>query len=139
MDMELVVQAFAAQVYTAVLDIVQQVDPLTGLPEHAERSKVVTQGVANWLAQLAPEDLNGMVEHNEHLPFDRWLDSDGYDSTAVCAAVQTRIFDGLEMAEQNGIDGYQLIHQTGLYLQDMDNHKIGWLAERAANLLALGL
>ena len=139
MDMELVVQAFAAQMYTAVIDIVQQVDPLTGLPEHAERSKKVTQDVANWLAQLAPEDLTGRVEHNEHLPFDRWLDSDGYDSTAVCAAVQTRIFDGLEMAEQNGIDGYQLIHQTGLYLQDMDNHKIGWLAERAANLLALGL
>ena len=35
MDMELVVQAFAAQMYTAVLDVVQQVDPLTGLPEHA--------------------------------------------------------------------------------------------------------
>jgi hypothetical protein len=139
MDMELVVQAFAAQMYTAVLDIVQQVDPLTGLPEHAERSKKVLRDVAGWLTDLTPEDLNGMVEHNEHLPFDRWLDADGYDPTAVCSAAQARIFDGLDMAQQNGIDGYQLIHQTGLYLLDMDNHKIGWLAERAANLLALGL
>lgn len=139
MDMEMVVQACAAQMYTAVLDIVHQVDPLTGLPEHAERSKKVVQDVAEWLTDLTPEDLNGMVEHKEYLPFSRWLDADGYDSTAVCAAVQTRIFDGLAMAQQNHLDGYQLIHQTGLYLQDMDTHKIGWLAERAANLLALGL
>jgi hypothetical protein len=139
MDMELVVQAFAAQMYTALLDIVQQVDPLTGLPEHAERSKKVVQDVAEWLTDLTPEDLDGMVKYREYLPFDRWLDADGYDSTAVCAAVQTRIFDGLAMAQQNHLDGYQLIHQTGLYLQDMDTHKIGWLAERAANLLALGL
>ena len=139
MDMELVVQAFAAQMYAAVLDIVQQVDPLTGLPEHAERSKRVVQDVAGWLTDLTQEDLNGMVEHDEYLPFDNWIDADGYDTTAVCAAVQARIFDGLDMARQSGLDGYQLIHLTGLYLLDMDNHKIGWLAERAANLLALGL
>ncbi len=139
MDMELVVQAFAAQMYAAVLDIVQQVDPLTGLPEHAERSKRVVQDVAGWLTDLTQEDLTGMVEHDEYLPFGRWLDAEGYDTTAVCAAVQARIFDGLGMARQSGLDGYQLIHLTGLYLLDMDNHKSGWLAERAANLLALGL
>lgn len=138
MDMELVVQAFAAQMYTAVLDIAQQVDPLTRLHEHTERSQKITQDVANWLAQLTTEDLDGMT-HHEYLPVTRWMDADGYDSTAVCAAVQTRIFDGLAMAQQNHLDGYQLIHQTGLYLQDADPHKIGWLAERAANLLALSL
>jgi hypothetical protein len=139
MDMELVVQAFASQMYTSVLDIVQQVDPLTGLPEHAERSKKVVQDVAGWLTSLTPEDLDGMAEHDEYLPFDRWLDAEGYDTTAVCAAVQIRIFAGLDMTRQFGLDGHQLIHSTGEYLLDMDDHKIGWLAERAANLLALGL
>ena len=95
--------------------------------------------MAGWLTALTQEDLNGMVKYREYLPFDRWLGADGYDSTAVCAAAQARILAGLDMAQQNGIDGYQLIHQTGLYLLDMDPHKIGWLAERAANLLALGL
>ena len=139
MDMELVVQAFASQMYTSVLDIVQQVDPLTGLHEHAERSKRIVQDVAGWLIALTQEDLNGMVEQGEYLPFARWLDAEGYDTTSVCAAVQARIFDGLDMARQTGIDGYQFIHATGEYLLDMDTHKIGWLAERAANLLALGL
>jgi hypothetical protein len=139
MDSKLVVQAFAAQMYTAVLDVVQQVDPLTGLDEHAARSKKVVQDVAEWLAGLSPDELAGMSTHNEYLPFDRWLDAEDYDSTAVCSVAQELIFKGLDVARQNGIDGYHLIHQTGLYLQDMDDHKIGWLAERAANLLALGL
>ena len=143
MDMEKVVQAFSAQMYTSVLDVLQQIDPLTDLDPHATRSRLVVHDLADWLVQLTREDLSLMQQtrsYRSYLPQARWLqEAEGYDATAVCAAAQLRIFAGLDMARQNGIDGYQLIHGTGEYLRGMDDHKTGWLAERAANLLARGM
>lgn len=138
--MEKVVQAFSAQMYTSVLDVLQQIDPLTDLDPHATRSRLVVHDLADWLVHLTPDDLSLMQQTRSYLPQDRWLqDSENYDATAVCAAAQTRIFFGMDVADRNGIEGYQLIHETGEYLRGMDDHKTGWLAERAANLLARGM
>lgn len=140
MDQELVTQAFAAQMYTAVIDVVQQLDPLTGDDAHADRTARVVKDVAGWLEGITPEDLDGMAEHNEYLPWDRWMpDAEGYDALAVCDAAQLRIFDVLKVAQENHLDAYQLVHGAAVYLSDMTKHKAAWLAERAANLLAAGM
>lgn len=140
MNVSTVTQAFSAQMYTAVVDVVQQVDPLTGLDAHADRTDRVIKEVAAWLGGITADELAGMEEHREYLDWDRWLaPAEDYDAVAVCDLVQVRIFAGIDLAREHRFDVYQLIHGTAEYLTDMDKHKAGWLAERAANLLAVGL
>lgn len=139
MDRDLVVQAFAAQVYTAALHIAQQVDPVDGLDAHEKRARQITQDVAEWLLSLSKDDLQQLADTGEYLPFERWMRTEhGYDDTAVCDAVHTRLFAALTVARESGFDAYEFIHAVGEYLHDADDHKHGWLAERAANLLAAG-
>lgn len=140
MKLDTITQAFAAQMYTAVVDVVQQVDPLTGIDAHAARSDRVIKDVAGWLAGIPAEELAEMEANHEYLDWDRWMaPADDYDATAVCDLVQVRIFAGIDLAREHHLDAYRLIHGTAEYLADMDKHKAGWLAERAANLLAIGL
>ena len=140
MNIDTITQAFSAQMYTAVVDVVQQVDPLTGIDAHADRTARVIKDVAGWLAGITPDELAGMEDNREYLDWDRWMaPADDYDAVAVCDLVQVRIFAGLDLAREHHFDAYQLIHGTAAYLIDMDKHKAGWLAERAANLLAIGL
>ncbi len=140
MDMGQVVQAFAAQMCASVQDVVQQIEPLDGrdVDNHQARTARLVGDTANWLVGLTPDDIQTLESGWEYLPFDQWFNGDGYDATAACAMAHERIFAGLRIARDQHIDGYQLIHATGLYLSDMDDHKAGWLAEQAANLLFAG-
>lgn len=137
MDMELVIQGLAARVYTAVIDIVQQIDPVYEMEPHETRGRKLTQAVAEWILTLTHEELTAAHENREYLPFDRWTltPDETYDDTAVCMAVQVQLFHALDVAEDLHIDGFALVHGVGNYLLDADDHKHGWLAERAANLL----
>jgi len=60
--------------------------------------------------------------------------SDAYDSTGVCAVVQ-RVIGALPAS----LPEVEIVQGAGQYLLAMDDHKLGWLVERTANLLALGL
>ena len=141
MDTPQVVQAFSVQIYTQVIDVVQQLNPLSDVDQHQDRTQRVVQAVADWLLTITPEELDAMRKTRAYLPFDRWLtaDDEDFDTTAVCEVVQKRILHGLEVAEANQIDGFTLIHGAGEYLNTPNDHKQGWLAERAANLLVLEL
>ena len=141
MDTPQVVQAFAVQIYTQVIDVVQQINPLTDVDQHQDRTQRVIKAVADWMMGITPEELVTMHSTHAYLPFDRWLttDDEDFDTTAVSEVVQKRILHGLEVAEANQIDGYTLVHGAGEYLDTPNDHKQGWLAERAANLLVLEL
>lgn len=141
MDMDKVVQAFATMVFTGVIDVMQQVDPLdkTQLDAHQARVKTVISDVGNWLKNLSPNAI-ACLDAREYLPFSAgWMplsDLELYDTTAVCAAVQWCIKSVLADRTYDVVD---VVHGAGEYLADITDHKMGWLAERAANLLALNL
>ncbi|BDB13349.1 hypothetical protein [Acidithiobacillus ferrooxidans] len=146
MDMDQVTQAFAGLVFTSVIDVVQQVDPLEGtqLDEHQARVKTVTEDVGNWLKNLSPDAVAFLDDEqpgHEYLPFQDWMPlSDDYDSTAVCAAVQQAIKTIPPcFADRTPIVTYDVVTGAGEYLTEMDDHKMGWLTERAANILLLNL
>jgi len=139
MDMDKVIQAFAVQVFTAAIDMAQQVDPLNGtqVDEQHARTMQITQDVGNWLAGLSQDDIDAAKQFgpDDSLPFDRWMPlSNDYDSTAVCAVVQ-RVIRMLPA----GLPEVDVVQGAGKYLLDMNDHKMGWLVERAANILVLNL
>jgi len=139
MEMDKVIQAFAVQVFTAAIDMAQQIDPLntTQVDEHRARAERLAEDVGNWLAGLSQDDIDAAHHFgpDDGLPFDRWMPlSDDYDATAVCAVVQAVIRSlPAELPE------VEIVQGAGKYLLAMDDHKLGWLLERAANLLALNL
>ena len=147
MDMDKVVQAFAVQIFTGVLDVVQQVSPLKvdQVAAHEARTRVVIEDVGHWMAGLSPDAI-GFLGHpeNEYLPFSDWMplsDLEIYDETAVCAMVQRCIksIPAEETMDGKPLVTFDVVHGAGEYLADMTDHKTGWLTERAANLLALSL
>ncbi|MHB8225049.1 hypothetical protein [Acidithiobacillus sp.] len=145
MDMDKVVQSVAVLIFTVVIDVVQQVDPLDGkqLDEHQVRVKLVTEDVGNWLKNLSPDAVayvRGQPE-NEFLPVADWMSlTEEYDSTAVCATVQQTIKRiPLALADGTPIVMHDVVSGVGEYLTEMDDHKMGWLTERAANIVLLNL
>jgi len=145
MDMDLVTQAFAGLVFTSVVDVIQQVDPLEGtqLDEHQARVKMITEYVGNWLKDLSPDAVAYVSElpENEFLPFQDWMPlAEDYDATAVCASVQRCIkMIPPSFADRTPIVTYDVVTGAGEYLSEMDDHKMGWLTERAANIVLLNL
>ena len=146
MDMDKVVQAFAVQIFTGVLDVVQQVSPLKAdqVAAHEALTRVVMEDVGYWMAGLSPEAIGFLGDpENEYLPFSDWMplsDLEVYDETAVCALVQ-RCIKGIPAKTTDGrtLVTFDVVHGAGEYLADMTDHKLGWLTERAANLLTLSL
>ncbi len=137
MDMDLLKQTLATRIYTAAVDIAQQTHPINKVDAYIDRTKRLTQAVAEWVVSLSAEELAECKKHAEYLSFERWTlkPADDYDDTAICMAVQTQIFHAQAIADHFHIDAYELIHGAGEYLLDADDHKAGWLAERAANLM----
>jgi len=141
MDMDKVIQAFAVQVFTAAIDIAQQVDPdplnATQVDEQHARTKRIAEDVGCWLVGLSQDDIDAAKNFgpDNSLPFNRWMPlSADYDATAVCAMVQRVI-----RAIPANLPKVEIVHGAGKYLLDMDDHKLGWLIERAANLLAINM
>ncbi|MHB1641965.1 MAG: hypothetical protein ACYCS8_04820 [Acidithiobacillus sp.] len=145
MDMDQVTQSVAVLIFTSVIDVVQQVDPLDGkqLDEHQARVKTITEDVGKWLQNLSPDAVAYVSEQpeNEFLPSQDWMPlTEDYDSTAVCAAVQQAIKTIPPcFADRTFIVTYDVVNGAGEYLTDMDDHKMGWLTERAANIVLLNL
>lgn len=145
MDMDKVTQAFAGLVFTSVVDVVQQVDSLdkTQLDEHQARVKMITEDVGNWLKNLSPDAIAFVANpDNAYLPsFQDWMPlAEDYDSTAVCASVQRCIkMIPSAFADRTPIVTFDVVNGAGEYLAVMDDHKLGWLAERAANIVLLNL
>ncbi|MBU2859748.1 hypothetical protein HF290_04785 [Acidithiobacillus ferrooxidans] len=146
MDLDKVVQSVAVLIFTVVTDVVQQVDPLksTQLDEHQARVKMITEDVGRWMRDLSPDAVAFLDDEqpgHEYLPFQDWMPlTEGYDATAVCAAVQQAIKTIPPcFADRTPIVTYDVVTGAGEYLVDMDDHKMGWLTERAANIVLLNL
>ena len=78
----------------------------------------------------------GLFAGRSHLRPEHLLSHPAQAAAQLTTALSSH---GLEVADAMHIDAYELIHGAGEYLKDADEHKQGWLAERAANLLVLGL
>jgi hypothetical protein len=139
MEMDKVIQAFAVQVFTAAMDMAQQVDPLEAgqVAEQQARAEKLAEDVGTWLAGLSQDDIDAAHHFgpDDGLPFDRWMPlSDAYDATAVCAMVQAVI-----RSLPANLPQVEIVRGAGKYLLDMSDHKLGWLIERAANLLTINM
>jgi len=139
MEMDKVIQAFAVQVFTTAIDMAQQIDPMSvrQIDEQLARTKKIAEDLGNWLSGLSREDIAAVSRFgsDDGLPFECWMPlSDAYDATAVCAVVQRVI-----RAVPTELPKVEIVQGAGKYLLDMDDHKIGWLVERAANLLTINL
>lgn len=139
-DIPKVVQAFALQIYTQVIDTVQQLDPLPAdaLESHEQRLDNIFPDVSAWLMALTAEDLTLIVEGHEPEKRLNGHDHPGYPADAVQLVLEKRIRAASDVCMQADIDFHAFIHLTGKYLSSMDDHKKAWLAERAANLLVAG-
>lgn len=141
-DVAKVVQAFALQIYTQALDIVQQLEPLTAtaVSAHEKRVNRVMADVAGWLITLTPDDLAQIT--SGYAPEKQLNDGDitVYPADAVQMVLERRIRAASHICMQKNIEFDPFVHFTGKYLSSMDRnpHKQGWMAERAANLLVAG-
>ena len=144
MEMDKIIQAFAVQVFTVAIDMAQQIDPLDSwqVDEQHSRTKKIAEDVGNWLAGLSQDDIDAAGHFGTHnnLPFDRWMPlSDDYEATAVCAVVQRVIRTAVSRTLPADLPEVEIVQGAGKYLLGMNKHKLGWLIERAANLLTLNL
>ncbi|MBU2834715.1 hypothetical protein HF673_02690 [Acidithiobacillus thiooxidans] len=141
MDLPKVVQAFAVQVYTQALDIVQQLDTLDGraVDAHQHRVDRIIPDVAAWLCHLTSEDLALITTgHEPETP----LHGGGvteYPADAVQLVLEARIRAAAEFCQHRHLNLAEFIQATGQYLSEQTDHKKAWLAERAANLLVAGM
>lgn len=142
-DIDKVVQAFAVQVYTQTLDLIQQLHPLTpkDVDQYEKRVDGVIAGVSKYLLSLTEDDLYNM--QNKRIYIDKKLDLQGTTAhdieDGVQMVIEMRIRSAVRMCVESGIDAYKFIKKTGEYLRNPDDHKRGWLAERAGNLLVAGV
>ena len=137
MEMEKVVQALALQVFTAALDVAQQVEPVADMDALETRAQAILRDTAVILVGLTPEQIE-QIETGQaplHLHLD-WPEAT-YDEVAVGAAVQLRLQGALKWTCALDIDGYALVQGVARYMAVVDAHKLGYLMENAANLIVI--
>jgi hypothetical protein len=141
-----IVQAAAVLLYTAVVDTLQQIDPLQAkhVDEHERRARRATEALADWMMGLSKAQVAFLFDGSDaFLPAaSDWLpESPEFDATAACAAAQRILRKSLQALKtvKTDLTAMDFMQALGGYLLEMPDQKLGWLSERAANLLAINL
>ncbi|QER43212.1 hypothetical protein [Acidithiobacillus caldus] len=132
-------QSLSVQIFAGAIDILQRVEPAANLEAHERRTRAAIVDLGNWLAGLSVDDVATIVAQGRLL-IDRWMpESDEYDALGVCAIAQAIIRETARNTALTTEHLHDLVTGAGMYLADLDDHKLSYLYERAASLLTLTL
>lgn len=139
-DFPKIVQFIAAQTYTQMLDMAQQVEPLicTNTDEHGERVRLVIQVASAWLQAITATELEDLL-NGFPVRMRRLRGISEQLDLPVQVILELRLTSVLKnmQALKAEVNILELTHAVGRYLADTDDHKQSWLAGRAANILAM--
>jgi hypothetical protein len=148
-----VIQAHALKLFALTTDVLQHIDPLNtdDTAAHERRARSSMAAMSGWLSDMSSEQVERMLSGDVlSVPdlmhaFDMPENDDEkskialYDGDALCLAAQAYFRDTLSAHADDLQTAVVTIHAVGKYLSDVDtdDHKMGWMAGKVAEMLMI--